>query len=451
MKIGFAHFRVGETDGVSLEMDKWKLILEKMNHEVIYIAGESTLDNVRVIEELHYMSDYNNVLVDVIYKKESDALTEEECKKIIEEKAKVIESKLINIIESENLDILVPNNILSLGWNLPAGIGFANAIKKTNIKTIMHNHDFFWERELYSNPKFDFVNDLLLENFPPKGENIKCVTINTLATKYLLKEFNYPSEVVPNVFNFDGNTFNIDEYNKDFKKDIGLLEDDICILQATRVTNRKAIELAIDLLSMLNNNKFRSKMLNKKMYNGKVFTEKSRFVLVLAGLNEGFDNYVENLNNHAKEKGVKLLYCNNRVEHERCFKDNIKMYSLWDAYVFADIVTYPSVYEGFGNQFLEGVYANKPQVTFEYSVFESDIKKYNFNYISLGNEYTVKNNLVKVKDSILENASLEFINYLFDKDYRDLNMEKNYNIAYKYLSYNSLYKILGNIFNLGGN
>lgn len=29
MRIALAHFRVGETDGVSLEMDKWKMQLEK--------------------------------------------------------------------------------------------------------------------------------------------------------------------------------------------------------------------------------------------------------------------------------------------------------------------------------------------------------------------------------------------------------------------------------------
>jgi hypothetical protein len=41
MKIALCHFRVGETDGVSLEMDKWKKALEQNGHEVFYIAGSS--------------------------------------------------------------------------------------------------------------------------------------------------------------------------------------------------------------------------------------------------------------------------------------------------------------------------------------------------------------------------------------------------------------------------
>jgi len=41
MKIGLMHFRVGETDGVSLEMFKWKVVLERMGHTVFLIAGET--------------------------------------------------------------------------------------------------------------------------------------------------------------------------------------------------------------------------------------------------------------------------------------------------------------------------------------------------------------------------------------------------------------------------
>ena len=34
MNIAMIHYRVGETDGVSLEMDKWKKVLEKNGHRV---------------------------------------------------------------------------------------------------------------------------------------------------------------------------------------------------------------------------------------------------------------------------------------------------------------------------------------------------------------------------------------------------------------------------------
>ncbi len=40
MRVGLCHFRAGFTDGVSLEMEKFKRVLEKMGHTVFYIAGD---------------------------------------------------------------------------------------------------------------------------------------------------------------------------------------------------------------------------------------------------------------------------------------------------------------------------------------------------------------------------------------------------------------------------
>ena len=39
-----------------------------------------------------------------------------------------------------------------------------------------------------------------------------------------------------------------------------------------------------------------------------------------------------------------------------------KIYTLFDVYPHADLVTYPSHYEGFGNAFLEAIYFGKPVV-----------------------------------------------------------------------------------------
>ena len=61
MKIALAHFRVGETDGVSLEMDKWAKVLERMGHTVVYISGSkgNVARDTFVIEEMYYQSEQN--------------------------------------------------------------------------------------------------------------------------------------------------------------------------------------------------------------------------------------------------------------------------------------------------------------------------------------------------------------------------------------------------------
>ena len=40
MHIGYITFRIAGTDGVSLEAERWKIILERMGHRVTMIAGE---------------------------------------------------------------------------------------------------------------------------------------------------------------------------------------------------------------------------------------------------------------------------------------------------------------------------------------------------------------------------------------------------------------------------
>ena len=84
---------------------------------------------------------------------------------------------------------------------------------------------------------------------------------------------------------------------------------------------------------------------------------------------------------------------------------------MWDAYVHADLVSYPSTWEGFGNQFLEAVFAKKPIILFEHPVFRADMKKGGYRYISLGSQNVIdqqawasipKNNLEKAAAATIE-------------------------------------------------
>lgn len=81
-------------------------------------------------------------------------------------------------------------------------------------------------------------------------------------------------------------------------------------------------------------------------------------------------SYTEKLIEKAKDKNVNLKFINNIVDHSRTYRANEKVYSLWDIYTEADIVTYPSLLEGWGNQFLEAVFAKIPVLVYEYPVFE---------------------------------------------------------------------------------
>jgi glycosyltransferase involved in cell wall biosynthesis len=240
--------------------------------------------------------------------------------------------------------------------------------------------------------------------------------------------------------------WNVDDYNKDFREKLGIRDNDILMLQATRVTNRKAIELAIDVVGEMQKEENRKILEEAILYNRQSFKEDSRIVLVLAGMIETSDDYVERLKTRAEENKVELLFVNSLVEHSRCVKHDNKVYSLWDTYVFADIVTYPSIQEGWGNQFLEGLFAKKPMLVFEYDVYKEDIKEKGFKVISLGDKYELdKYGLAKVDKKIIKRAARECIKLLIDKDCREKMIEENFQLGREYFSLESLEEKLKSI------
>ncbi len=257
---------------------------------------------------------------------------------------------------------------------------------------------------------------------------------------------NLDSIIIPNVFDFDEKLWNVDNYNKYFREKLGIMDTDILMLQATRVTNRKAIELAIDVVGEMKKEENRKILEEEKLYNGKIFNRDSRIVLVLVGMIETVDDYVERIKTRAKENYVEMLFVNNLVEHSRCIKNNNKVYSLWDTYVFADIITYPSIQEGWGNQFLEGLFAKKPMLVFEYDIYKKDIKEKGFKVVSLGDKYELdKYGLAKVNKRVIKRAARECIKLLTDKDYREKMVEENFQSGRKHFSYESLEEKLNRI------
>ena len=77
----------------------------------------------------------------------------------------------------------------------------------------------------------------------------------------------------------------------------------------------------------------------------------------------------------AEKLNVDLLYLPDRFKPQRqAAGGKNKVYSLWDAYIYADFVTYPSLYEGFGNALLETIYFQKPFLVNRYSVYRDDIE-----------------------------------------------------------------------------
>jgi glycosyltransferase involved in cell wall biosynthesis len=430
MKIALCHFRVGETDGVSLEMDKWKKALVQLGHEVVYIAGSDPHNEAIIIPELHYQHPLNNTIVKQAFEESSEKWSEEELKTQIYKLSDSIESALHKIIKEHQIDVLVPNNILSLGWGLSAGIAFTNAIRNSDVKAVCRHHDFHWERVLYSQPKFETVRNILNRYFPPADKKIKHLCINHIAQQELWNRFAINSEVIPNVFDFEEALMTKDDFNKDMRAAFGFSDDDIIVLQATRVVERKGIELAIDFVAEL------QKLTNEKVH------------LVLAGQSES-EKYYRNIIKYSSQKQVSIKDISKRVAHQRSDSSKEKIYSLWDAYSMADMVSYPSLLEGWGNQFIEALVARLPILVYEYPVFKTDIKNYGFSVISLGDQHSKAQDLVKVDENRVKDAAKEALKHLSSPSFANEIANNNYQLAQAELSISKLQQLLKPIFNNG--
>ena len=434
--IGMLHFKVGSTDGVSLEMDKWKLILEEMGHTVHYVAGDlGTLEGTLIEEMYHHRSDsrqlYDNTFI---------ALTDydiDSYEAAFNQLAAKNEAKLRAFVEENEIDFLIPHNIWSVAANPTVAPALTHIVREFQIPTFTHNHDFYWERvdgvALTCRPAIDLADFHL----PPRDPLIKHGVINSLAQTQLRERKSTDSIVIPNVFDFDAAHWEADEYNQDFRKRIGLRENDVFILQATRIVPRKGIELAIDFVAALNSPERREKMVGNGLYNGRSFTEDSRIVFVLAGYaQDDTTRYVGKLKQKIAEAGIEALFIENVVGGRREMRDGQKIYSLWDTYVYADFVTYPSLWEGWGNQLLEAMRAKLPILLFEYPVYVADIKQSGLTAVSLGEEVTSwdKSGLAQVPQTVIDQAADQALALLTDpKAHKDM-VEHNFQVGKKHYS-----------------
>ncbi len=443
--IGICHYKVGDTDGVSLEMDKWKLVLEKQGHTVHLCGGDLGGAEGFLIEELyHHRED-----IEKIHRNAFDRLTDYESESALEaeilEVARRIEQALCSFIDQFAIDLLIPNNIWSIGVSLPAAIAFAHVVRKQRIPAIAHHHDFHWETFRGMTPTCATVSRMAQEYLPPNDPLITHVVINSLVRAELRQRSGVESTIVPNVFDFAGTPWCIDEYNRDFRKAIDVNENDILVLQATRIVERKGIELAIDLVKELGKPSNIAHFQQAGLYNGRPFTEDSRIVLVLAGYAEDKNGiYLARLKQKIDGAGIEARFITDKVASRRGEIDGQRLYSLWDCYAFADLVTYPSLFEGWGNQFLEAIRAKLPIAVFEYPVYQADIREKGFDVISLGStvEGADTSGLVSVSEAMLRRAAEQTIEILTNSSARQAMTKRNFDLGKRYYSLESLEKQL---------
>jgi len=406
--VGFISTRFAGTDGVSLETTKWANVFQREGFSCFYFAGELDRppDCSYLVEEANFTHPdikhiYNHCFG--VHKRERRITQQIHA---IKEKLK---DEIYNFIEKFSIDLLVPENSLTIPLNIPLGLAITEVISEIEIPTIAHHHDFFWERQQFlTNAVWEYLNMA----FPPHLSSIQHVTINSSGDNQLSLRTGISGTIIPNVMDFENPPPPIDDYAMDVRKALGIEDDELFILQPTRVVKRKGIEHAIELVHRLG--------------------KKAKLVISHASGDEGYD-YEQRVKDYSRLLNVNTRFVSNIINEKRGYtKEGRKIYTLDDIYPHADLVTYPSTFEGFGNAFLEAVYFKKPIVVNKYSIYTYDIEPKGFLTIELDG-FVTEDAVRKTRD-VLENPEL------------CKNMvEKNYDIAKRCYSYAVLRQKLKNL------
>jgi glycosyltransferase involved in cell wall biosynthesis len=210
----------------------------------------------------------------------------------------------------------------------------------------------------------------------------------------------------------ENKTPTVGDYASDVRQALGVADDEILVLQPTRVVKRKGIEHAIELVHHLGH--------------------KAKLIISHASGDEGYD-YERRLREYSKLMKVDTYFVSSIINENRAkTKNGRKIYTLADVYPHADLITYPSTFEGFGNAFLEAIYFCRPIVVNAYSIYSMDIKPKGFS-------------VIEIDGYVSQEAVRKAKKVLTDPKFRRKMVTHNYETAKKYFSYSVLQKKLKNL------
>ncbi|MCV0403637.1 MAG: glycosyltransferase family 4 protein [Chloroflexi bacterium] len=406
MRIGMVATRIAGVDGVTFETAKWEHVLERMGHEVRLLGGEvdALRPNARLVPAMHFAHPPAARVTAAAFDPDSDPdAVRTEIDRLATQLVPVIE----NWIESQRIELIIVENAWAIPMQLPLAVALRRIVEVGGMPAIGHHHDYWWERARFASC---IVPDVLEAVFPPDLPNVRHVSINSLAARELRRRRSIASAVVPNVFDFSaGRPRPHPAVRRRLRHELGMGERGLLVVQPTRVVPRKGIELAIDLV-------------------GRLRDRHAVLLITSPAGDEGLEYLVE-LERVAESHGVNLQYAADRFAPDLEGKPLRPAHSLHDAYLAADLVTYPSLYEGYGNALVEAIFYGRPLLVNRYSVYEADIRPLGFKF-------------VEIDGAITPSTVREVRRILVDAPYRRRVARHNFAIGERHLSYEVLQRRL---------
>ena len=406
MRIGLVGTRLAGVDGVSFETMKWEEILQRLGHETRLCAGELPRgrEGERLIPAMHFIHPAATAVSEAAFDPGADPLA---VRREVGRLADELLPQLAGWVASESIEMLIVENAWAIPMQLPLAVALARLVAELRLPTIGHHHDYAWEREWFATC---IVPDILEAAFPPDLPSVRHVSINSLAATELKRRRGLDSIVIPNAYEFEVPPAPRDDYSRSLRGELGMGTHNLLVVQPTRVVPRKGIELAIELVHRLDD-------------------PHAHLLITSPAGDEGL-GYLSQLHVLADQLGVDLRYGADRFAHERWHHSDRMLFAVTDSYLEADLVTFPSLYEGFGNALVETVYFGKPLVVNRYSVYDADIRPLGFRFVEIDGQVT-------------DAAVADVRDLLRDPDRRTEDAAHNYAIARAHLGFTMLQERLG--------
>ncbi|HET9878255.1 MAG TPA: glycosyltransferase family 4 protein [Candidatus Limnocylindria bacterium] len=408
MRIGIAATRLAGVDGVTFETVKWEIVLEELGHEVRLVAGDvdALRPNTRLIPPMHFTHAPAQEVAAAAFDPTTDRA---ELRRKIRRLADQLLPPLRDWTERMELDALIVENAWAIPMHLPLGVALRDLVTETGLPTIGHHHDYWWERERFETC---IVPEVLAAAFPPDLPNVRHVSINSLAAAELLARRGLSSVVVPNVFDFNQPRPRAERRARvraQLRAELGMGERGLLVVQPTRVVPRKGIELAIELVGRLG--------------------DPDAVLLITSPAGDEGTEYLVTLERLADRWNVRLRYAADRFAPDHVGKRINPAHSLSDAYLAADLITYPSLYEGFGNALVEALFYGTPVVVNRYSVYDADIRPLGLR-------------LVEINGGITDATVADVRDVLADAERRARDARHNFAVGREHLGYDVLRRAL---------
>ncbi len=292
----FVSYRLGGTDGVSIEARKWEWAFRELGFATRRVAGEFE-DGLRPDDVwLAFLA------IDPV----AGALPQPDALGAAVAGASVV----------------VVENVCSLPVNLEAARLTAGVLAGHDGRVLFHHHDLPWER-----PQFAAVEDL-----PPVRPNSLHVTINETA-RLSLAARGIPAHTIRNSFDLDPLPGDRDAT----RHALGFAPDDLVVLQPTRAIPRKNVGAGIRLAEEL----------------APRFTDRPVRYWLTGPAEDGYQPELD-----ALLAAARVPVTTGRAPRPA------------DGYAAADVVAFPSTWEGFGNPVIETIAARRLLAVGHYPVLD---------------------------------------------------------------------------------